>query len=391
MAVRRTVRIGFAFVASAAVLAPALFAPAQGTAAAPAPTQHAAAATTQDGTEARTQALPPRIVERRVIDLTQTVDLARIPEDAGVVRLWVPIPSDAAFQRVLAQEVVEAPAGWRIEPQVDGRGRFLYAEVRNPKSKDLRVVVRSTVEREGVLYDLDAAAGAPAIDARLFPNSLEREAPLMQVDERVRTLADAACGSETDPARQAVLLLKKVSEVADHYSKDKTKPHCGRGAASDCLDQGGGCCTDLHALFIAMARARGIPARMQYGYRALDSKAGPKAFDPGYRCWVEFFVPGLGWVPTDIVASDNAGEANPAQWGSLSAGRVWLWSGRSFELTPKSSAGPIHTMTCGWAEIDGTPVDPLPAADGTPPQLTRSIRFEILSKERSDNAPTLPE
>ncbi len=341
--------------------------------------------------QAPSQALPPRVVDHRVIDLTQTVVLDRIPKGAGEVRLWVPLPSDASYQRVLSQQVVEAPGGWRIEPQSDGRGRFLYAEAKNPATTSIKVVVRSAVETEGVLFDLAGAAGGPAIDAKLFPGSTDRSAPLMEVDERVRTLADAACGNETDPAKQAVLLLRKVAEVADHYSKDPSKPKCGRGAAADCMEHGGGCCTDLHSLFIAMARDRGIPARMQYGYRALDSKAGPNAYDPGYRCWVEYFVPGLGWVPTDIVASDNAGESNPAQWGSLSAGRVWLWSGRSFELSPTSSAGPIHTMTCGWAEIDGTPVDPLPAADGTPPQMTRTIRFDILSQEKPAGAPKLPE
>lgn len=335
--------------------------------------------------------VPPSVVERRVIDLMQTVTLDRIPEGAGVVRIWVPIPGDSAFQRVLEQQVVEAPAGWRIEPQVDGRGAFLFAEVKDPKSTKAKVIVRSVVDREGVHFDLaKAPAGGAAIDPRLFPTELDTDAPLMMSDARVRALADEACGSERDPARQASLLLRKVSEVADHYSKDKTKPTCGRGAASDCLDHGGGCCTDLHALFIAMARARGIPARMEYGYRALDSREG-KEFDPGYRCWVEFFIPGMGWVPTDVVASDNAGESNPAQWGSLSAGRVWLWSGRSFELTPRSSAGPIHTMTCGWAEIDGKAVDPLPAADGTPPQMTRTIQFKVLSRERDQAAPALPE
>lgn len=353
---------------------------------APTPAPSAAA----PGMRSSSPSVPPTVVERRVIDLTQTVTLDRIPAKAGTVRLWVPIPSDAAYQRVLSRQVVEAPVGWTVEPQSDGRGDFLFVEVRNPQSSSARVVVRSTVETEGVLFDL-VGANAPEVDARLFPGALDRSAPLMEVDEKIRAIADAACGSETDSAKQAVILLKTVSSMADHYSKDPSKPKCGRGAALDCLDHGGGCCTDLHSLFIALARARGIPARMQYGYRALDSKAGPNAYDPGYRCWVEYFVPGLGWVPTDVVASDNAGESNPAQWGSLSAGRVWLWSGRSFELSPKSSQGAIDTMTCGWAEIDGSPVDPLPAADGTPPQLTRTIRFDILAQEKAPGTPKLPE
>jgi hypothetical protein len=179
-----------------------------------------------------------------------------------------------------------------------------------------------------------------------------------------------------------VKLLDAVADVADHYSKDATKPHCGRGAAEDCMTNGGGCCTDLHSLFIAAARSQGVPARMQFGYRLKPDKADTD-YDPSYRCWVEFFLPDAGWVPTDIVVAD-AGEAaaRPAQYGTLDARRVWLWQGRSLELVPKQSGAPIETMLCGWAEIDGVPVDVLPAADGTPSKLRRTIRFkELASKD----------
>jgi hypothetical protein len=33
-------------------------------------------------------------------------------------------------------------------------------------------------------------------------------------------------------------------------------------------------------------------------------------------------------------------------------------------------------MLVGWAEIDGVAVDVLPADDGTPSKLTRTIQFE---------------
>jgi hypothetical protein len=265
----------------------------------------------------------------------------------------------------------------------------VYAELHNPKLDTASVVVRYRAEREGVYTSLDESVDVSEIQAKSFAEHLDRGAPLMEVSADVQAMADEACGNERDVARQALLLLKKVSEVADHYSKDPTKPTCGRGAASDCLDHGGGCCTDLHSLFIAMARARDIPARMQYGYRLLDGREG-KEFDPGYRCWVEYFVPGSGWVPTDVVAADNAGKSNPHQWVSLSATRVWLWEGRSFELSPANASGRVDTMICGWAEVDGKPIDPLPADDGSPSSLRRTVSFTILDVEKQDATASLP-
>lgn len=336
-------------------------------------------------------AIKPDYTETRTVKLTQTVTLHDIPSGARQVRMWVPVPSDRAWQRVLDRRVVAAPGAWQMIQQADGLGDFLYVVVDDPGQQTASVVIECVIDRTGVHYPLAKIDAPAAIQAAMFEEALDTKAPLMESDERVCALADQICGDEKDPARQALLLLQAVADGADHYSKDATKPVCGRGAAADCLDQGGGCCTDLHSLFISMARSRGIPARMQYGYRMLDAKAG-QTYDPGYRCWVEFFIPGAGWIPTDIVASDNAGSENPAQWASLSSTRVWLWEGRSFELTPPAQAGPVHTMTCGWAEIDGRPIDPVPSRDGSiPAQLRRTVQFEVIGNDRPANGPKLPE
>jgi transglutaminase-like putative cysteine protease len=332
----------------------------------------------------------PDFMETRIVELTQTVNLRDLPPGTRQLRLWVPVPTDRAWQRVLDFEVVSAPGTWTLQPQADGRGDFLYIEVVDPRPGDAEVVVSCTVERQGVHFPIEHVYAGDTLQSAAFDSTLVPDAPLMEVSDRVQALADEACASETDIARQAMLLVQKVADAADHYSKDASKPNCGRGSSEDCLDHGGGCCTDLHSLFIAMARARGIAARMQYGYRLLDAKEGPE-FDPGYRCWVEYFIPGAGWVPTDIVAADNAGAEHPYRWASLSPYRVWLWEGRSFELTPPAKAGRIDTMLCGWAEIDGRAVDPLPGADGTPSRLTRRVKYEVLEHTRPADAPKLPE
>jgi len=334
-------------------------------------------------------AVQPEILRNRTIHLTQTVTLHDIPAGTKQVRLWVPVPSDTSWQRVVDCKVASAPGTWKLVRQDQGRGDFVYSELSNASSDTATVVFECTVSRQAVHFPMDDVA-EQAIQPELFKADLDQKAPLMEVDAQIKELADKYCGAERDPAKQALLLLKAVADNEDHYSKDPSKPKCGRGSAIDCIEHGGGCCTDLHSLYIALARARGIPARIQYGYRLLDDKAG-QSYDPGYRCWVEFFVSGAGWVPTDIVAADAADQANPYRWASLSAERVWLWQGRSFQLNPTTSAGRVDTMTCGWAEIDGKAVDPLPSADGkTPAQLRRTVSFEILKDDRNPAQPKTP-
>lgn len=324
----------------------------------------------------------PEVAESRTYTVTQKVALHDVPTDARSVRLWVPIAGDAAWQRVLDRRVVDAPEGWTFVRQPEGRGDLIFIETSGRAGKDgvIEVVVETVLERESPVVDLgapaEAASGAsPPFQRELFAESLRTDLPFMSALPSVQQLADQACAGVTDPRQKVIRLVGEVGDIADHYSKDPTKPHCGRGAAEDCLANGGGCCTDLHSLFIAMARSQGIPARIQFGYRLNPARAGVE-YDPSYRCWVEYWIPGSGWVPTDVVVADGGEAASRGEHiGRLDANRLWLWEGRGFDLLPKQNAEPIQTMLCGWAEIDGVAVDPLPGKDNAPPQMRRTIRF----------------
>jgi transglutaminase-like putative cysteine protease len=68
----------------------------------------------------------------------------------------------------------------------------------------------------------------------------------------------------------------------------------------------GGKCADLNALFVALARAEGIPARDVYGIRVAPSKLGYKSLGPALgnitkaqHCRAEFYDPAFGWIPVD--------------------------------------------------------------------------------------------
>ena len=180
---------------------------------------------------------------------------------------------------------------------------------------------------------------------------------------------------------QARQLLNFVATNTAHYSKDATKPSCSVGDAESCIKHGGGCCTDIHSLFIALARARGIPARLQMGYRLQPQNAGIEA-DPGYRCWPEYFIPGNGWVPADIVEASAAPDvAGRDRWFSgLDERRVHLNGGREFDLALRQSGPPVNTMVIGFAEIDGVQVRVLPEGD-RPAQLVRTVNYT----ERADS------
>jgi len=67
-------------------------------------------------------------------------------------------------------------------------------------------------------------------------------------------------------------------------------------SAEDVLDAGHGVCQDHAHVFIACARAAGIPARYVSGYLLLDDRTQQDAT----HAWAEAYVQELGWVGFDI-------------------------------------------------------------------------------------------
>ena len=52
----------------------------------------------------------------------------------------------------------------------------------------------------------------------------------------------------------------------------------------------GGKCTDISSLYIALARAGGVPARELFSVRL--GKKSPEDITTWQHCWAEFFLPG---------------------------------------------------------------------------------------------------
>ena len=308
----------------------------------------------------------------------QIVSLSEIPRGSKVVRLWVSIPNDEANQKLLDFQVDFAAGEWKIVADQDRRGKFLQVEVREPSTENVDVQVSFSIRRVPTFVELDAKKAGPMTDGlkQMLGEYLIQNAPHMEVTEAVKKIADEVCGDEQNIARQASQLLEYVAKTVDHYSysSNPEMPTCGIGDAAKCLAQGGGCCTDLNSLFISLARARGIPTKLNMGYRLLEKNAG-RLVDPGYRCWVEYFVPNYGWVSADIVEADTPGGLGPARWFTgLTARRIWLNEGREFKLAADQAVDRVNHMSIGYGEIDGKPVRVLPSGK-LKTQITRRVDF----------------
>jgi len=70
----------------------------------------------------------------------------------------------------------------------------------------------------------------------------------------------------------------------------------GPATAEEAMAGGTGVCQDHAHIFIAAARAGGVPARYVSGYLMMDDRIDQDAS----HAWAEGYVAGLGWVGFDI-------------------------------------------------------------------------------------------
>lgn len=134
----------------------------------------------------------------------------------------------------------------------------------------------------------------------LPPSVFLRATPLTLADAAI---VDFARGiGETDP----VARLHAVN-LALHrrFAPDAAPPTPGR-TASEAFAEPAACARDRAQMFLAAARALGIPARYVAGYAAGQGAAAPRL---GPHAWVEAHVAGLGWIAFDPMTGLSADEA----------------------------------------------------------------------------------
>ncbi len=302
----------------------------------------------------------------------------QIPEGAKRVRIWTVIPQETKWQKIENLKI-EAPFKHKLKEDAR-KNRMAYFEADHPKDKEISILTTFTVKSKERLTPLDPQKIRP-INDKIRKKYAEYLQPSSHIplDETIRKAAQEAGGDEGHALKASRKLYDWVLENIDYWVKDPGhKKSSGVGSAPYCLSSKTGNCTDFHSLYTALSRARGIPTRMIYGSLFKADLNGLDK-DQSYHCWVEFFAPGIGWVPLDVAVADifaGTFELNAANktlvalttadgcqgndqakvnyyFGNLDERRI-VWSvGRDLMLNPKQDSGPVNALAKAHIEIDG--------------------------------------
>jgi transglutaminase-like putative cysteine protease len=248
------------------------------------------------------QQLPfePKRGSWRTFEVVSRVEVVK-PE--GATTVWIPLPSvESDYQDVLGNTW----SGNAVRTMVvtDGKygAKMLRAEWGSDEQKPWVEVTSRFATRDRTTDFLakgDAKLGA---DERAFYTAATNYMP---IDGIVRkTALEATKGAKTEYDKAKAL----YEWVVDNTFRDPKTIGCGRGDVKVMLETGNlsGKCADLNALYVAMARSIGLPARDVYGLRVAKSQFGYRSLGAGtdnvtraQHCRAEVFLTGRGWVPVD--------------------------------------------------------------------------------------------
>jgi len=185
------------------------------------------------------------------------------------------------------------------------------------------------------------------------------------LDGPVKELAEKITAGKTGILAKARAIY---DWTVDNTFRDPDTRGCGLGDVTQLLHRPGGKCADISSIYVALARAAGVPSREILGLRT--GKKPQQDVSSWQHCWAEFYLPGYGWVPVDPADVRKAmlvqklelddpkvAELRDYYWGRVDPYRIRLSEGRDLQLNPPQQGEPINYLMYPFAQIGAETLD----------------------------------
>lgn len=255
------------------------------------------------------------------------------------IRIFIPIASSTANQEILQRQVV-SPVSGEIKREEAYGNEYWYGEIKGaPKSKqDIKLVVNYRVRRR--LFQAGAKRPPVEILSSQFPNNPRYLSANQRVPIDGKLITDIIKDLPQTDGSPLGISKAIYNFVLDHMEYKKTGTGWGHGDIEWACSAKYGNCTDFHALFISLARSQKIITRFVMGIPFAEGKSQGEV--RGYHCWVEFYLPKIGWVPVDASEAKKNLAKREFYFGYLPADRMRFSLGRDIVLNTKQKSGPLN-------------------------------------------------
>lgn len=298
------------------------------------------------------------------------------PREPATVRIFFPKPHAEPRQQLM--RLFDYPADAETDFQFD-KGRqneFIVLAAEVAPDRPLTLHYSAIVGLSGLEWSEDPAA---TTDSRELPRAeVQRLRPYLTPTEhtgrgtaRFKAVAMPAVAGEANPIRRARRLYDLVLDRMRYERLEGFK------GASRAWEESLGECCDYAAVFVALCRSVGIPARVVAGFH-FDNDAWQM------HAWAEFYVHNLGWIPCDPSFGDAPAAAD-LHFARLND-RYLALSRDCDLLLPGPGAKPLGVVQqyvfryqsperpkLSW-QVSGRRFGPKPPADPTPVDAPQPFR-----------------
>ncbi|MBR1222896.1 transglutaminase family protein [Bradyrhizobium sp. U87765 SZCCT0131] len=218
------------------------------------------------------------------------------PPASSVIQLIRMTPRSHDGQYVVNWQVF-ASTDTRMQMHHDAFGNITHVLTHGP-------IGELTINVDGLVETQDTSGVLRGTDERFPPGLFLRPTDLTEVDATMREMTDDLLPVRDDDVLGFLHAL--LAQIHDHMTFDVDPTHAGTSAA-DAFTLRRGVCQDYAHIFIACARAGGVPARFVSGHFLRSD--GVVQQDAGHA-WAEAYVPRLGWVGFDAANGISTTDAH---------------------------------------------------------------------------------
>jgi len=250
---------------------------------------------------------PPAHAQAATADKWRTFEVTtqvEVLKPSGVTRVWIPTPLslEAPFHRTLSNEFRAEGGRSAVVTEAKYGAGIVWAEW--PEGAKPILTHTSRFALRNFAVDLSRPGNAKPEDPLILARYTQAT-DVMPTDGAVKKLSDEIVKGKQGNVEKSRAIYEWI--VENTYRDAKTRG-CGTGDIKFMVENKawGGKCADLNALFVALARAQGVPARDVYGIRVAGSELGYKSLGKtggditkAQHCRAEFYDPAFGWVPVD--------------------------------------------------------------------------------------------
>lgn len=305
------------------------------------------AAKAEDETNAEDPPVPGG-TEPRTFEFTYKATI-KPGDKSGPVDVFLPVATDTNHQKIL-EKSIDAPVDGEIREEETYGNKYWHASMDglpdDPVTIEATYKVRREVFQRGNLEkEAKTQFEEGEVDEfELFLKANKRVPTDGEVIEE--TAKEIGFDQYESPAEEARAIY---DYVVDEMEYKKVGDGWGNGDTYWACSEKYGNCTDFHALFTSLARYRKIPARFEIGFPVpTDRKSGEIG---GYHCWLDFYLPGVGWTPIDASEASKAPKYKDMYYGTHPADRIQFSVGRDLQLGDAHDSKPLNYFVYPMAEV----------------------------------------